>query len=80
MEGIIIQTVICYIGYTVRAYNESGMSDYNSSNITESIFVSKPTTKLSNSAKGINVNWAKSKNAPGTIFIVKIRNQMVGRK
>ena len=51
--------------YTVRAYNESGMSDYNSSNITESYFVSKPITKLSNSAKGINVNWAKSKNASG---------------
>lgn len=51
--------------YTVRAYNEFGMSDYNSSNITESYFVSKPITKLSNSAKGINVNWAKSKNASG---------------
>lgn len=51
--------------YTVRAYNDYGMSDYNSSNIAESYFVPKPTTKLTNSAKGINVSWAKSKNASG---------------
>ena len=55
--------------YTVRAYNEFGMSDYNSSNITESYFVSKPITKLSNSAKGINVNWAKSKNASRVLYL-----------
>lgn len=51
--------------YTVRAYNASGMSDYNSGNITESYFVPKPATKLSNGAKGINVSWTKSKNASG---------------
>ena len=51
--------------YTVRAYNASGMSDYNNSNIAESYFIPKPTTKLSNRAKGINVSWTKSKNASG---------------
>ena len=51
--------------YTVRAYNESGKSDYIKNHVIESYFVSRPAVKLANGSKGMNVSWSKSKNASG---------------
>lgn len=51
--------------YTVRAYNEYGKSDYIKNHVIESYFVSRPTVKLANGSKGMNVTWSKSKNASG---------------
>lgn len=51
--------------YTVRSYNTSGKSDYTDKNVVQAYFVSKPTVKLANGSKGVNVSWSKSKNASG---------------